>query len=530
MGILRILIFLLAITLCVTFTLLPKHNFGRYITGSRCQVPVPSVALSANQKSLEELIYNPPDYLLRLVSQFPERRLSISDVVAGSGKTFYGAKRDLMALASLTGATLEVTHEGELLFIFPYDVRGLVQRKSVARQTQVVYDKTSPIALNMLKASFGVMLGISLVIVFFGLAVLQSNGDVDNDSRRESHDNDSNKSVKPNSRYRQSSRIEFSLSDFFFVEDLTRIFTSSSPLSPSQQPLNFLEACYSFLFGDGDVNRSYRDELIIQAANYIRANQGLVIAEELTPFIYHPPALPRSSGSSNSHLDKEDAARLDESFLLPLVLQLNGNPIVSEHGHVLYHFEELMKSPNLPSSYLTYPSLRSPPAEPAPAPENYVTLVPLEVEPQFSRARTTQLAKVGLLAMANFVGVAALGSALVDAGVTARRAGELVGFLRMAYPPLAVYALGFVCVPLVRFVYHVGWAKSGVRNRNARRTLWVQQLRDSPTPSLREKLLDKTRWLESRKKQAGSSGQKGLGAVVFSSSDSPALQDDSDLR
>lgn len=205
-----------------------------------------------------------------------------------------------------------------------------------------MYEKASPIALNVLKASFGIMLGISLVVVFVGLAVLQSNGDVDNDSYDERREN--NKSGRQSSRYKQSSRIEFSLTDYFFVEDLTRIFLHPSSPSPppSQQPLNFLQACYSFLFGDGDANQSYNDALIIQAAQYIRANKGLVIAEELAPFVPSPPALPNSKadeGNIGSAGQAEGGVRVDESFLLSLVLQLNGSPVVTHNGHILYYFE-----------------------------------------------------------------------------------------------------------------------------------------------------------------------------------------------
>ncbi|RYY87046.1 hypothetical protein EON63_04660 [archaeon] len=211
---------------------------------------------------------------------------------------------------------------------------------------QVIYNKTSPIALNVLKASFGVMLGISLVVVFVGLAMLQSNGEIDSDShstRDSNSDSNNKKSSKHNRRYKPSNRIEFSLTDYFFIEDLTRIFLhpgSTSP-PPSQQPLNFLEACYSFLFGDGDANQGYGIALIIQAAQYIRANNGLVVAEELAPFVFNPPALPSNTSkeAGGGVFEEGDIVRVDESYLLPLVLQLNGNPIVTENGHILYYFE-----------------------------------------------------------------------------------------------------------------------------------------------------------------------------------------------
>ncbi|RYY87045.1 hypothetical protein EON63_04655 [archaeon] len=184
-----------------------------------------------------------------------------------------------------------------------------------------------------------------------------------------------------------------------------------------------------------------------------------------------------------------------------------------------------MKSPNLPNSYLTYPSLRPSILTPAStALDNRVSLVPLEVVPKFSRARSTQLAKVGLLGVANLVGVAALGESLVVAKGKVRKAGELVGFLKMVYPPLTIYALGFVCLPLVRYIYHVGWEKGRIQGRNEKRTQWVQQLQGTPTSSLREKLVDKVRWLTS-KKQA-SSVVEGHGEVVFSTLNSQALKDD----
>eukprot|EP00966_Prymnesium_polylepis_P042697 992321-Prymnesium_polylepis.1 len=90
-------------------------------------------------------------------------------------------------------------------------------------------------------------------------------------------------------------------------------------------------AIFSFVFGDGDPNEGLRAARVKALAEVIRANGGAVIAEQLAPFL-DPPAAPSS-----------DPSRwlVDESWVLPAIMELGGRPDVSDDGSIVYVFDEL---------------------------------------------------------------------------------------------------------------------------------------------------------------------------------------------
>lgn len=92
-------------------------------------------------KSFEEQIYNPPPYLIDLIKENDNQRLTIPQVAVKGGVELGSAKRDLMAMATLTGATLEVTGDGEIMFTFPTNIESVLRKKSNAYKVQEVVDK-----------------------------------------------------------------------------------------------------------------------------------------------------------------------------------------------------------------------------------------------------------------------------------------------------------------------------------------------------------------------------------------------------
>jgi hypothetical protein len=93
-----------------------------------------------------------------------------------------------------------------------------------------------------------------------------------------------------------------------------------------QSELNFFEAIFSFLFGDGNPNAELEERRWQQIAGVIRNNGGAVVAEQIAPY-----------------LDDigEGYAREYEDYMLPVLTRFNGQPVVSPEGQIVYHFPEL---------------------------------------------------------------------------------------------------------------------------------------------------------------------------------------------
>ena len=86
--------------------------------------------------------------------------------------------------------------------------------------------------------------------------------------------------------------------------------------------MNFFEAVFSFVFGDGDPNNDFERERWVLIGQTIAKNGGVVTAEQLAPF-----------------LDREVSAELsDESFVLPVLTRFQGSPEMDDSGNIFYRF------------------------------------------------------------------------------------------------------------------------------------------------------------------------------------------------
>mmetsp|Transcript_25894 Transcript_25894/g.61429 ORF Transcript_25894/g.61429 Transcript_25894/m.61429 type:complete len:492 (-) Transcript_25894:1233-2708(-) len=107
------------------------------------------------------------------------------------------------------------------------------------------------------------------------------------------------------------------------------------PRDPEE--MGFLESIFSFVFGDGNPNQGLEEQRLTFVAQMIRDNKGAVTAEQLAPYCDAPD--PDSSSTTSS-----DNKYIDESFVLPIVSQLDGQPRVTEEGDIIYVFPELQVS------------------------------------------------------------------------------------------------------------------------------------------------------------------------------------------
>ncbi|GFH13134.1 uncharacterized protein HaLaN_08958, partial [Haematococcus lacustris] len=124
--------------------------------------------------------------------------------------------------------------------------------------------------------------------------------------------------------------------------------------------LTFVEAIFSFVFGDGDPNAKFDEQRWTALATLIQQRGGVVTAEEMAPFL-DPPAVDPQALASGS------AAYSDESFVLPALIRFGGEPFVDEgSGALLYRFPALQTT-SVTREYLgSAPAASTAPVEEAP--------------------------------------------------------------------------------------------------------------------------------------------------------------------
>ena len=94
-----------------------------------------------------------------------------------------------------------------------------------------------------------------------------------------------------------------------------------------QQPtLNWLEAIFSFFFGDGNPNADLEDERWHQIGQIIRQHQGAIAAEHVAPYL----------DEIDRYIQLED-----EDYILPILTRFNGRPHVTDSGNLIYQFPDL---------------------------------------------------------------------------------------------------------------------------------------------------------------------------------------------
>ena len=295
------------------------------------------------------------------------------------------------------------------------------------------------------RVAFGVFFVTSVIAVWTAILVIAMSGDKD-DSR--------------SSRGSRSSAVWFNVLDIVRLFSYMNVYRSyDDDIEERRDPnrMNFLESVFSFMFGDGDPNAEFDDLRWNTIGNYIRSHGGVVVAEELAPFL----DLPEKTD--------EESFVVDEGFMLPVLTRFEGEPIVNEQGQLVYVF------PKFQTTAMSWMPRKQPPS----------TVSHLaEQRWQFSKAKWGQLALVASFAVANVIGVSILDGLVYEqfaAGAISIPLG--LPYLLMA---LQVYAWSFFAIPLFRWLTN-RWRNRTIDTRNQRRARSAKSL-TLPSASLREKL------------------------------------------
>ncbi|MBW4614348.1 MAG: hypothetical protein KME21_13955 [Desmonostoc vinosum HA7617-LM4] len=338
-------------------------------------------------------------------------RVTVGDVATQAGLNIAQANQSLLTLAADAGGHLQVADSGDIVYLFPQNFRAILRNKYLRLRLQEWWNNVWKVMFYLIRISFGIFLiaSIALISITIIIIITAANSDRDSDNRGSSYNG-----------------------GFFFFPDL---FWYLSPnydgysqerrrQRREKSELNFFEAVFSFLFGDGYPNANLEERRWREIATVIRSNRGAVAAEQIAPYL----------DDIGKGYTKEY-----EDYMLPVLIKFNGEPKVSPEGQIVYYFPELQVS----------------------AAKKSRQSVPVYLEEllwRFSAATSGQIMLSAGLGILNFVGALVLGSLLRD-GTIAAQLGGLVAFVQGIYWLLLAYGIGFLGIPIVRYF----WIQS--RNR-----------------------------------------------------------------
>ncbi|MDT9340951.1 hypothetical protein VV11_016555 [Trichodesmium erythraeum 21-75] len=366
-------------------------------------------------------------------------RVTLGDVAAQAGLDIKVAEQALLALATDAGGHLQVSESGEIAYLFPNNFRSILRNKFWRLRLREWWEKVWRILFYLIRVSFGFLLILSIIIIMVAIAIIVisiNSSSEQNDSCEGENNSGTSMGFFP--------RFGFNpywlwLFDWGYYDQPYRYQrknqrkTNKSFIPKKENEMNFLEAIFSFLFGDGNPNYNLDEQRWQAIATVIKNNQGAVVAEQIAPYL--------------DDLGKEYAVEYEE-YILPVLIRFNGRPEVSPDGQIVYHFPDLQTTAKQwhfepVSTYLIEKKLR------------------------FSKANSNQIMLAIGLGAVNFIGALVLGSLLEDDRMI-EQIGWFINFVEVIYPVLLAYGISFLVLPFIRYFW-VQWRNGKVEKRNQQR-------------------------------------------------------------
>ena len=358
-------------------------------------------------------------------------RVTVGDVATQAGFNVNLAQQGLLALATDVGGHLQVAETGEIVYLFPKNLRAVLRNKFLRLRLQEWWKKVWRVLFYLIRISFGALLlaSIALIIVTIFVILTAANQSSDDDNGSPSYGGGNS----------------FFMPYFWIGPNWFGVFSPDydrryQERREEENQLNFFEAIFSFLFGDGNPNADLEERRQKEIAAVIRTNRGAVVGEQIAPYLDDI-----GSGYAQEY----------EDYMLPVLTRFNGQPMVSPEGNLVYVFPELQSYASRRQQLLAIPPYLQ------------------ELPQRFSAASSGQLALSIGLGVLNLGGALFLGSLLADVAT-----GGLVGFVQAIYWLLLGYGAAFLGVPLVRYF----WLKrrnNKIGDRNAQRQERSLRLADS---------------------------------------------------
>lgn len=393
----------------------------------------------------------PDPKIMKAVEQLGHR-VTVGDIAAQAGLNINQAEQGLLALASDAGGHLQVGQTGEIAYLFPKHFRSILRNKYLRLQLQDWWEKVWRVLFYLIRISFGILLILSIVLIFVAITMIfvAINSSSDNNSSGGGSRNSSG-----GGGFLFFPRF-WIWSDIFWLFDpnYNRHYHQHRRTAHSSKPrnqLNFFEAIFSFLFGDGNPNADLEERRWQEIGTVVRNSGGAVAAEQIAPYLDDIP---------------EGYKRENEDYILPVLTRFNGRPEVSPEGEIVYHFPDLQTTAKA--------------WQPQPVPA-YLREQPW----RFSQASSGQLTLASGLGAMNLIGAVVLGS-LLRGGQIAAQLGGLVAFVQSIYWLLLVYGIGFLTIPLIRYFW-IQWKNRKIEAKNQKRQNQAVALNQADTP-LRQKI------------------------------------------
>jgi hypothetical protein len=373
----------------------------------------------------------PDPKIMKAVEQLGYR-VTVGDVATQAGLNINLAQQGLLALASNAGGHLQVAESGEIAYLFPKNFRSVLRNKFLRLQLQEWWEKVWRVLFYLIRISFGIVLLLSIVLIMVAIAIIVIGISAASDNN-DSGGGDSS----------HSGGGGFSMPFFWFGPDIFWFFDpgydrryhrqGAASRSSEKKQLNFLEAIFSFLFGDGNPNADLEERRWQEIATVIRNSRGAVAAEQIAPYL--------------DNLG-ESYQRESEDYMLPVLARFDGYPEVSPDGEIVYHFPTLQTTARQQSVQAVQAYLR-------------------ERLWRFSQATSGQVMLAIGLGAVNCVGALMLGS-LLSGGQIAAQLGGFVAFVQSIYWLLLAYGIGFLAIPLIRYFW-IQLKNKSVEARNQKR-------------------------------------------------------------
>lgn len=360
-------------------------------------------------------------------------RVTVGDVATQAGFNVNLAEQGLLALATDVGGHMQVADTGEIVYLFPKNLRAILRNKFLRLRLQEWWKKVWRVLFYLIRISFGALLLASIALIFVTIFIVITAA---------------SQSSNDNNRDRNYDGGGFFMPYFWIGPNWYGVFSPDYDRRYQERrqetsELNFFEAIFSFLFGDGNPNADLEERRQKQIAAVIRNNQGAVVAEQIAPYLDDI-----GTGYAQEY----------EDYMLPVLTKFNGQPQVSPEGEIVYVFPELQTTASQRRGLSVPPYLQ-------------------ELPQRFSEASSGQIILSAGLGVLNLAGAVFLGSLLAD-GTAAAQLGGLVAFAQGVYWLLLGYGTAFLGVPLVRYFF-LKWRNAKIALRNAKRQEYSLRLTDT---------------------------------------------------